>query len=170
MVNPRIKFTYFSFITFNIIFWNWSILVKSQAYSGTVIQHGYLELKTTSSSTLSTISKIAAMVQDAQMNVSPTEIMMNKFASYYTPLVVLLAAIVFLIPLILHLSGAYGGSFKTWGRTSAHRIGHRLSMRSLDGYARGSYSWNKRWSTPWDTDKRRYFSRSSLPNRISRIW
>ena len=85
--------------------------LKSQAYSGTVIQHGYHELETTYSSM---ISKIAAMVQDAQMNVSPTEIMMNKFASYYTPLVVLLAAIVVRIPLILHLSGAYGGSFKTW--------------------------------------------------------
>ncbi len=89
--------------------------LKSQAYSGTVVQHGYLELETTSSAASSTISKIAALVQDAQLNVSPTEIMMNKFASYYTPLVVLLAAIVFLVPLILHLSGAYGGSIKTWG-------------------------------------------------------
>ena len=88
---------------------------KSKTYSGTVVQHGYLELETTSSSTTSTISKIATLVQDAQLNVSPTEIMMNKFASYYTPLVVLLAAMVFLIPLILHLSGAYGGSIKIWG-------------------------------------------------------
>lgn len=40
---------------------------------------------------------------------------MNTFASYYTPMVVLLAAIVFLIPLLLHLTGVYGGSVKTWG-------------------------------------------------------
>ena len=60
-------------------------ILKSQAYSGTVVQHGYLELETTSSSTSSTISKIVALVQDAQLNASPTEIMMNKFASYYTP-------------------------------------------------------------------------------------
>ena len=45
--------------------------LKSQAYSGTVIQHGYLELETTSSAASSTISKIAALVQDAQLNVSP---------------------------------------------------------------------------------------------------
>ena len=89
--------------------------LKSKAYSGTVIQHGYLELKTSSSAASSTISKVAALVQDAQLNASPTEIMMNKFASYYTPLIVLLAAIVFLVPVILHLCGAYGGSIKTWG-------------------------------------------------------
>lgn len=89
--------------------------LKSQAYSGTVIQHGYLELETTTSAASSTISKIAILVQDAQLNVSPTEIMMNTFASFYTPVVVILAALVFLVPLILHLSGAYGGSLKTWG-------------------------------------------------------
>jgi Cd2+/Zn2+-exporting ATPase len=90
-------------------------ILKSQAYSGTVIQHGYLELETTSSSTSSTISKIVALVQDAQMNASPTEIMMNKFASYYTPLVVLLATIVFVVPLVIHFSGEYTLSIKTWG-------------------------------------------------------
>ena len=89
--------------------------LKSQVYSGTVIQHGYLELETTTSAASSTISKIATLVQDAQLNVSPTEIMMNTFASFYTPVVVILAALVFLVPLILHLSGAYEGSLKTWG-------------------------------------------------------
>ena len=90
---------------------------ESPAYSGTVIQNGYLEIETTSSSTSSTISKISAMVEDAQMNVSPTEIMVNKFAKFYTPLVMVVAGLVFLIPLFLGLAGveAYDGRTKTWG-------------------------------------------------------
>ena len=92
-------------------------ILESPAYSGTVIQNGYLEIETTSSSTSSTISKISAMVEDAQMNVSPTEIMVNKFAKFYTPLVIVGAALVFLIPLFLGLGGveAYEGGAKTWG-------------------------------------------------------
>ncbi|XP_028407809.1 cadmium/zinc-transporting ATPase HMA3-like isoform X2 [Dendronephthya gigantea] len=90
---------------------------ESPAYSGTVIQNGYLEIETTSSSTSSTISKISAMVEDAQMNVSLTEIMVNKFAKFYTPLVIVVAGLVFLIPLFLGLAGveAYDGRAKTWG-------------------------------------------------------
>lgn len=92
-------------------------ILESPAYSGTVIQNGYLEIETTSSSTSSTISKISAMVEDAQMNVSPTEMLVNKFAKFYTPLVIVVAALVFLIPLFLGLAGveAYDGREKTWG-------------------------------------------------------
>ena len=93
-------------------------ILDSSAYSGTVIQNGYLEIETTSSSTSSTISKIAAMVEDAQINVSPTEIMVNKFAKFYTPLVICVAVLVFIIPLCLGLGGvqAYDGHAKTWGK------------------------------------------------------
>lgn len=91
--------------------------VKSQTFSGTVIQHGYLEIETTSSSKSSTISKISEMVEEAQMNVSPMEILVNKFAKYYTPLVVGIAALVFLIPLFLGLADVdpYEGKIKEWG-------------------------------------------------------
>lgn len=93
-------------------------IFESPAYSGTVIQNGYLEIETTSSSTSSTISKISAMVEDAQMNVSPTEIMVNKFAKFYTPLVIVGSALVFLIPLFLGLGEVegYEGGTKTWGQ------------------------------------------------------
>jgi Cd2+/Zn2+-exporting ATPase len=109
---------------------------KSQAYSGTVIQHGYHELETTSSSM---ISKIAVMVQDAQMNVSPTEIMMNKFASYYTPLVVLLAAIVVLIPLILTSLWCVRGEFQdlvTACPCALLMTTHVVVIREISGGAR----------------------------------
>lgn len=56
-------------------------------------------------------------MEDAQLNVSPTEIMVNRFAKYYTPIVVVVALLVFLLPLILGLSGVdqYEGQIKLWG-------------------------------------------------------
>lgn len=91
--------------------------LASSAYSGTVIQHGYLEIETTSNFSCSTMSKISAMVEDAQLNVSPTEITVNKFAKIYTPLVIVVAILVFLIPFFLGLAGVgdFVGKERVWG-------------------------------------------------------
>ena len=90
----------------------------SKVFSGTVNQNGYLEVKTTSDSTTSTVSKVAQLVQEAQTSSTRTEVAINRFAKYYTPAVVIVAALVFVIPAILGAAGVgtFSQELKEWGR------------------------------------------------------
>ena len=92
--------------------------VGSKVVSGTVNQNGYLEVETTSDSTSSAVSKVAQLVQKAQTGSATTEIAINRFAKYYTPLVVITAALVFVVPAILGATkvGTYSQELKEWGR------------------------------------------------------
>ena len=90
----------------------------SKVCSGTVNQNGYLEVETTSDSTSSTVSKVAQLVQEAQTGSARTEIAINRFAKYYTPAVVIVAALVVVIPAILGAAGmgTYSQEIREWGR------------------------------------------------------
>ena len=92
--------------------------VGSRVFSGTVNQNGYLEVETTSDSTSSTVSKVAQLVQEAQSGSARTEIAINRFAKYYTPAVVITAALVAVVPAILGAAdvGTYSQELKEWGR------------------------------------------------------
>ena len=92
--------------------------VGAKVYSGTVNQNGYLEVETTSDSTSSTVSKVAQLVQEAQTGSARTEIAINRFAKYYTPAVVILAALVVIIPAILGAAGVgtYLQEIREWGQ------------------------------------------------------
>jgi len=89
----------------------------STIYSGTIMQSGYLEIVTTSTSKTSTVSKVTQMVQEAQAQSSQTEKMMNSFAKIYTPLVLVTALLVFAIPAILAAAkvGKYESELHAWG-------------------------------------------------------
>ena len=91
--------------------------VGSKVFSGTVNQNGYLEVKTTSDSITSTVSKVAQLVQEAQTGSARIEVVINTFSKYYTPTVVTGAALMFLIPLILGAAGVgtYSQELKQWG-------------------------------------------------------
>ncbi|XP_031562992.1 cadmium/zinc-transporting ATPase HMA3-like [Actinia tenebrosa] len=90
----------------------------SKVYSGTVNQNGYIEVETTSDSSTSTVSKVAQMVQEAQSSSSKTEATINRFAKYYTPLVVVVAALVVVVPAILGAAGVgnYLEEIREWGQ------------------------------------------------------
>ena len=92
--------------------------VGAKVYSGTVNQNGYLEVETTSDSTSSTVSKVTQLVQEAQTGSARTEIAVNRFAKYYTPAVVIVAALVVIIPAILGAAGVgtYLQEIREWGR------------------------------------------------------
>ena len=92
--------------------------VGSKVLSGTVNQNGYLEVKTTSNSTSSTVSKVAQLVQEAQTGSSRTEIAINRLAKYYTPAVVIAAALVVVVPAILGAAdvGTYSQELEEWGK------------------------------------------------------
>ena len=94
--------------------------VRSKVYSGTVNQNGYLEVETTSDSTSSTITKIAQLIEEAQTSSTMTELVINRFSKYYTPAVVIAAALVVIIPALLGAAGVgtYAEEIKEWGRSA----------------------------------------------------
>lgn len=90
----------------------------SKVFSGTVNQNGFLEVKTTADSTSSTVTKVAQLVQEAQTSSATIEIAINRFAKYYTPAVIIVAALVVVIPAILGAAGVgtYSQEIKEWGK------------------------------------------------------
>lgn len=80
-----------------------------KVYAGTLNGEGYLEVVVTSEADQSTISKIIKLIQRAERDKAPIEQFVDKFAGYYTPVVVGLAVIVgVFFPFLL------GGGFKIW--------------------------------------------------------
>ncbi len=72
--------------------------VNDEVYAGTINNEGYLEIQVTRLSDETVLAKILAMVEAAQQSKSPTEQVVDRFAKYYTPSVVLVAVFVAIIP------------------------------------------------------------------------
>ena len=72
-----------------------------EVYAGTINLDGVLTVKTNRASTESMLSNILRMVQEAEERKSPTENIVNRFARYYTPLIIALASILALTPPLL---------------------------------------------------------------------
>lgn len=83
--------------------------VSDEVYSGTLNLDGTLEVKVTSIYAESTVAKIMNMVQKAGENKAKTEKFITRFAKIYTPIVVLGAALIAVVPPIIGLGG-----FDTW--------------------------------------------------------
>ena len=60
-------------------------------YAGTINQEGALEVTTTGAGTDTTLQRIIQRVEEAQEAQSPTESLIDRFAKYYTPAVIVLA-------------------------------------------------------------------------------
>ena len=75
--------------------------VGDEVFSGTVNEDGYLEIKVTKSAKDSVISKIVTLVKRSQLNRSETETLVEKVAKYYTPIMMVAAAIVAFVPPLL---------------------------------------------------------------------
>ncbi len=69
-----------------------------EVFAGTINQGGYLEIEATGTSSESTISKIIEMVENAERKKTNHEKFVDKFSSYYTPVVVAIAVAVAGIP------------------------------------------------------------------------
>jgi Cd2+/Zn2+-exporting ATPase len=70
-------------------------------YAGSINEAGYLEVAVTSLAADSTLSRIIEMVQGAQAKQTETEQFVDRFASYYTPIVVVLAILTAALPPLL---------------------------------------------------------------------
>jgi len=62
-----------------------------ELYAGTINQDGALEVRTTGSGSDTTLQRIIERVEHAQEAQSPTESLIDRFAKYYTPGVIVLA-------------------------------------------------------------------------------
>jgi len=69
-----------------------------EAFAGAINTEGYLELEVTSTAGDSTLARIVELVQGAQAEKTETERFVDRFAGYYTPLVVVLAVLTAAIP------------------------------------------------------------------------
>ena len=68
--------------------------VGDEVYAGTINEEGYLELEVTSAAGDNTLSRIVEMIEDAQSNKTEREQFVERFAGYYTPVVVVFAVLV----------------------------------------------------------------------------
>lgn len=82
----------------------------SDVLSGFVNKNGMLTVEVTKTFGESTVSKILDLVQNASSRKAKTEHFISKFARYYTPVVVILAALIAFVPPLV-LSGA---TFADW--------------------------------------------------------
>ncbi|WP_058826425.1 heavy metal translocating P-type ATPase [Haloferax sp. Q22] len=80
-----------------------------EVFAGTVNEAGYLEVRVESVAGDDTLSRIVSMVEDAQSNKTEREQFVERFSSYYTPVMVVVAVAVAAIPPI-----AFGLDWVTW--------------------------------------------------------
>ncbi|HZK02429.1 MAG TPA: cation-translocating P-type ATPase [Anaerovoracaceae bacterium] len=78
--------------------------IGHRVFSGTIVDNGYIEMIADKVGDDTTFAKIIELVEEAQETKSKTEKFLDKFASVYTPGIVVLAAIVYLVTRELHLA------------------------------------------------------------------
>ncbi|WP_276299826.1 heavy metal translocating P-type ATPase [Halorussus lipolyticus] len=80
-----------------------------EVYAGTINEEGYLEVEATAEADETTLSQVIELVGDAQRDRTDREQFIEKFAAYYTPIIVAGALVTaFGPPLLL------GGEFREW--------------------------------------------------------
>ena len=72
-----------------------------EVFAGTVNQTGYVEVEVTAAAGADTLSRIVTLVEDAQSNRTDREQFVERFANYYTPVVVGLALLTAVGPPLL---------------------------------------------------------------------
>ncbi|KAB2889613.1 MAG: cadmium-translocating P-type ATPase [Desulfobulbaceae bacterium] len=70
-------------------------------YAGTMNEHGGLEIEVTKTADNSTLARISHLVEEAQGQKAPSQQFVEVFAKYYTPLVLVAAAGIMVLPWLL---------------------------------------------------------------------
>ncbi|MNI79083.1 putative cadmium-transporting ATPase [compost metagenome] len=73
----------------------------STVFGGSVNAEGLLKVTIDKAYEDSSLAKIMHLVQEAQDTKTPTELFIDKFAKYYTPAIMIFAALVILVPPLL---------------------------------------------------------------------
>ncbi len=85
-----------------------AVYKNSEVLSGTINLEGVLEVKATKTFETSTASRIIEILEKSEEKKTKTEKFITRFSKVYTPIVVLLAILIIIIPTIL------GGNFNIW--------------------------------------------------------
>lgn len=79
--------------------------IGDNLFAGTLNKNGFIEMKTTKLSMDTTFSKIVRLTFEAAANKSETQKFIQQFAKYYTPVMLALSVLLFIIPVfVLHLN------------------------------------------------------------------
>lgn len=83
--------------------------VGDKVYAGTLNEHGSFQFRVDVASGDTVLAKIGKTIAQAQAERAPTQRFIDEFAKYYTPLMVVIAILVAVIPPII-----WGGIFSVW--------------------------------------------------------
>ena len=83
--------------------------VGANVFAGTINTDAVLRIRVTAAAQDNTIARVVRLVEEAQEAKAPTERFIDRFSRYYTPLVVVVAVLIAVVPPL-----AWGASWNEW--------------------------------------------------------